>query len=431
MRFIKGLFLELKKYRDYFIVRKYAKLRKKTNKYRVMANNSTQNALYVRKILMYYKLRLSRLLLLVLYIYPVKKNKIVFMSYNGDQYACNPKKLTEYLLQEHNDDLEIVWILKRPERFNKLKSTGIRLVKHGTRDYYKELLTAKVFVHNMRIQEGIPFRKNQITISTGHGGGAYKKLLLDMPGITDAERKMVAMSTQNTTTYVSSCKDYSKYVVRGAYNHKGMILECGMPRNDDLINNIIEPRQTVRDYYDLPSDVKILMYAPTYRRGTRMAADYDFDALKIKNAAEKRFGGEWVVMYRLHHFIRYNLHPSKSQLGIIDATNYKDMQELIIASDILVTDYSSSVWDYSLTGKPCFLYAVDLEGYLETQGFYTSIFDWPFPLAESNESLEQNILNFDEKIYLKDIKKHHTDLGIVESGKATETIGEYIYRECI
>lgn len=144
-----------------------------------------------------------------------------------------------------------------------------------------------------------------------------------------------------------------------------------MPRNDELVNNHDNKTAAyIRKYYNIPADNKIILYAPTYRKGKRNeATDYNLDVRGIVEAAKERFGGEWTILYRMHYFIKKRLPADTKGQHIIDVTDYGDMQDLLLAADILITDYSSSVWDYSLLKRPCFLYTTDLDEYLETQGF--------------------------------------------------------------
>ena len=386
---------------------------------------------YINKIKRVVCLKAGRILLKCFYIYPVVRNKIVFMSYQGEKYACNPRCVSEYLQKNNPGKYEVVWVFRNPEHFCCLENLGIRIVKYGTFQYYKEILTAKVFLYNMRIPEMLPFRKSQTTISTGHGGGAYKHLLLDVPGIGKMDRILIKMSEENTTVYVSTNKRYTECVVRNAYGHRGEVLECGMPRNDVLVQKKYLGTHKVHDYYNIPENVKIVLYAPTYRKkDTRIAEDYGLDTERLLKAVKQRFGGEWAVLYRLHYFVKAAFSDSAAERGIIDATDYSDMQDLMMEADILITDYSSSMWDFTLTGKPGFLYAADLDKYTEKTGFYTEIKDWPFYLAASNDELERKILDFDDQDYQSRIRKHYRELEICETGRATEIVSEYIDRKC-
>lgn len=99
---------------------------------------------------------------------------------------------------------------------------------------------------------------------------------------------------------------------------------------------------------------------------------------------------------------------------------YPDMQELLCATDILITDYSSCMWDFSLMYKPCFIYANDLEEYKIERNFHTPIKEWPFPLSINNDELIKNINDFDNNKYIKKVKEHHEKLGSYENGQASK-----------
>ncbi len=102
------------------------------------------------------------------------------------------------------------------------------------------------------------------------------------------------------------------------------------------------------------------------------------------------------------------------------------MQELIYVADVLISDYSSCIWDASLAGIPCFLYVRDLKKYLSDRNFYTPISEWPFPMAQSEDELCRIITNFNERKYAEDVASHHKALGSFESGEASKKIFEYI-----
>lgn len=412
----------------YYHYRQYQKLLK----YRKYAHYGADFR-SIARIKEYIKDRLYLIVLRFFYIFPIRKNRVMFMSFEAGKYACNPRRISEYLAREHSGETEIVWAIKNAKNYPYLKDFGVdKIIEYNTLKYYRYALTSRVFVYNMRIPAMIPFRKKQTTIGTGHGGGAYKKLLLDNPSIRTADQKIQELSASHTDILVSSCEYYTKYVVRGAFAHRGECLECGMPRNDELINNTDSTMaQYIRKYYDIPAGNKIILYAPTYRKGKRNeATDYNLDVKGIVDAAKERFGGEWTILYRMHYFIKKRLPADTKGQHIIDVTDYIDMQDLLLASDILITDYSSSVWDYSLLKRPCFLYTTDLDEYLETQGFYVDVRDWPFPLAKNNQALIDNIVHFDEEDYEKAVHKHHTELGSFDKGNATKIIAERILQEC-
>ncbi|MBQ3080237.1 MAG: CDP-glycerol glycerophosphotransferase family protein [Clostridia bacterium] len=367
--------------------------------------------------------RLSRILLRAMYIYPIRQNRVLFVSFRGKQYSCNPRAVSEALKGLAGDALEIVWAFHEPEKFSFLRDQGISVIGDRSFDFIKTALTAKVVCTNTYYKPFLPRRKGQFFIQTWHGGGAYKRVgkLEKMPPL---RRKFIALQQDQVNLYLSSSKAFTRLTVREAFGYTGEVYEHGMPRNDCLMkpapDSIIKK---VHDQLSLPPDTSIALYAPTFRPDDRAYA-YGLDFDGVKHALEKRFGGKWEVAFRGHHVVTGTSGAS------IDATDYMDMQELLLASGALITDYSSSIWDMSLAKKPVFLYATDLQEYTFERDFFTDIHTWPFPLSENNDELTENILNFDEDKYLKDIARHHEELEISESGRASEYTAKRILREC-
>lgn len=350
------------------------------------------------------------------------KKRIVFFSYFGKQYSCNPKYISEYI-QSHHKDYEIVWAFKNPEDFSYLHEKNIVTMKYLSFRFFHTCLTSKYIITNSEIPSWFPIMKRQVYINTWHGGGAYKRVGAAYCKETAGKQARAAIAREVPCTYVSSSDTFTELTIKQSFQHNGTILSCGMPRNDMLVNqDHPELYAKIRSYYHLPEDAKILLYAPTYRE-SKSAADYLFDCKRVKEGLEKRFGGDWFFLFRMHYFVMNQLEKSSDY---IDASQYPDMQELLYASDILVTDYSSSMWDFSFTGKPCFLYATDLGYYDMQRGFYSDIHTWPFPLAETSDDLITTILSFDQAKYQQDVAHHHTSLGSCETGHACQIITDYI-----
>lgn len=349
--------------------------------------------------------------------------RIVFFSYFGTQYSCNPKYISEYI-QNHYPDFQIVWGFKQPKNFASLKKRNIDTAKYMFPRFLHLCLTSKFIITNSEIPAWFPIMKRQVYINTWHGGGAYKRVGAAYQKETAGKQIRAEIAREMPCTYVSSSKAFTELTIHKSFHHYGAILSCGMPRNDILVNqNKPELNHKIRKYYHLPEDSRILLYAPTYRE-SKSADEYLLDCQAIGRALTERFGGKWYFLFRMHYFIMNQL---KDKAEYIDASKYSDMQELLYASDILITDYSSSMWDFGLTKKPCFLYATDLNIYDMERGFYSDIHTWPFPLAETTEELVSVINSFDSNSYQKKLQKHFSDLGSYEKGQATETICKYIF----
>jgi CDP-glycerol glycerophosphotransferase len=218
------------------------------------------------------------------------------------------------------------------------------------------------------------------------------------------------------TLFLSSSKAFTRFVIRGAYRYRGEVLECGLPRNDSLLCPDPAAAAAVRQSLGLSPEKKLLLYAPTFRNSHTLDL-YDVDLPRLKHALEARFGGEWVILLRMHYYLSDRIGATGLPY-VQDVTSYPDMKDLLLCADVLLTDYSSSMWDFSLLGRPCFLYARDIAAYQGERDFYTPIESWPFPLAADNDELADRIASFDENAYRAAVARHHEELGSTESGTA-------------
>ena len=165
------------------------------------------------------------------------------------------------------------------------------------------------------------------------------------------------------------------------------------------------------------------MYAPTFRSLTEIE-DYGFDAKKLIGTLMERFGGKWKLLLRFHpNVAKYPIPDIFSKyLGkeVIDVTRYPDMQDLLCASDALITDFSSVSTEFAIQNKPCFLYAPDLDSY--DRGLYIKPEQMPFPLAKTEIELLGVVAGFDEAGYKKLVDKYSLFLGNVEKGCACREV---------
>ena len=368
-----------------------------------------------------------RLCLEPLKLLPVKKNRVLFSSYMEKQYSCSPRYISRELKRLAGDKVEIGWAFRHPEDFRFLEKEGIRVMGTKTWEFIKFALTSRVVVTNTYYKPSLPRRKRQFFIQTWHGSGAYKKVgrHVDMPLI---ERINTRMREGRTDLFLSGCTFFTQHVIRDAFDYRGEVYEYGMPRNDIMLcppDN--EALEEIRARAGVPKGVRLCLFAPTYRKDTKVHAS-GLDYERVLSALEKRFGGQWVMGYRSHHVSMFK-DQSIASKGALDLSLYSDMQELLLISDALITDYSSSIWDAALANKRVFLFAPDLKEYSLERDFYTDIHSWPFPLSESNDELVSNIERFDEGAYAEKVKKHLEDLGNCESGRASYFAAQRIMKE--
>ena len=364
-------------------------------------------------------------LLTPLRLLPVRKNRVLFVSFRGKQYSCNPRAISENLLKKAGGKLEIAWAFHDREKFRYLEKDGIKTLSDSSFEFLKYALTSRVIVTNTYYKPHIPRRRGQFFLRTWHGGGAYKRVgkAQNLPFL---QRLFVNMQQEGADLYLSSSKAFTDMTLREAFGYKGEVLEAGMPRNDRLIKgDFKEAKARVFDHLKIPEEAHLALYAPTYR--DHMDADGQYpDFVRMEKALVQRFGGEWKIAYRGHHVYYKN----NVRAGCLNATDYPDMQDLLLAADALFTDYSSSIWDMSLRMKPVFLFCPDLEAYKSERDFFTDIRSWPFPLSQTDAGLEENIRNFDEDKMKEDYRRHHRTLGSFETGNASSLAADRILSEC-
>ena len=365
-------------------------------------------------------LKYKRLFTKLFWILPLSSNKIFFSSYEGKQYSCNPKCIFRYL-KSSGRNMRYVWEYNTTPIPEDLKSNVI-IVKHNSFLYFLHLLTSKYIITNSGISASVSIRESQICVNTWHGGGAYKKVgtLIDQ-NINGTSYKELSIIANQTTYFVSSSQKFTDIMIPSTLVSKEKFLNIGMPRNDIFLQLGQEYIFKIRKCMGLPSNVKIVLFAPTYR-GESGNTEYNIlmpDISMLLCALSRRFGGDWIFLYRTHYYKK----EEKDISNIIDVSKYSDMQDLLCIADVLITDYSSSIWDYSLTFKPCFLFVPDLDEYITTRGgFYSDINTWPGIVSKDMQNLCKNIVEFDEQKYKYKILQHHNDLGSFEYGTATKTL---------
>ena len=286
-------------------------------------------------------------------------------------------------------------------------------------------MTSKVLITNVNFSSYIPFRKKQILINTWHGGGAYKY------AIYNKTKKEIRNSYKKFDCFLSTAKIASDLLIRDTFQFDGTILESGFPRNDIMFYKKTETIvNKVKNYFSISDDlfdnsIKVI-YAPTYRDYDESNYSYeklDFHCLKL--TLEKKFSKKCFLFVRTHHYSRLNFDFD----GVYDASTYPDMQELLYSLDILITDYSSCMWDFSITKKPCFLYAYDYEKYKKERAFYTDIEEWGFPVSYNNDELSKNILEFVQSDYETNLVIMEKKWGSYEGGNASDIVYNYIIKE--
>ena len=364
------------------------------------------------------------------------QNKIIASTFQGRKYGDNPQFILEELFKIA-PDLDYVWLKNKECVYT--TPTFLRTVNclHNPIRQIYEYATAKVWIDTHRLDSRKRKRKGQLFIETWHGGLGIKKLDGDVEKFRQDKRVMAEVyNTSKLADLFISNSDHLTNIYRSAFGYKGKIWKCGYPKNDSLIFDGAVARKNVRSCYNLSSETKIIIYAPTFRdelwNGKIDISLYDMDFRKVYYSINKYWDGKWQLFIRWHPNMM-NLMTDIQKLYndcIIDVTDYPDMQELILASDAFISDYSSCIFDAAIRNIPCFTFATDFEEYKVDRGVYYEMEELPFPYAKNNDELIYNIINFNYENYLENWEKFKIRTGLYESGHAAKDIA-YVINEFV
>lgn len=362
----------------------------------------------------------------LLRVFPIKKNKIVFSNFFGNGYGCNPKYIAEELLSQ-DSNAEIVWLVND---LNYEMPTKIKKVKYGTISAYYHLVTAKVWVDNCRKPYYFRKRKAQFYVQTWHGGNGPKNVEKYAMDRLPAFWVKNSINDSKMINVIMSNSEFNTKIIKEAFWYDGEIMKVGSPRRDIFFGSKVEEiRQKVMIKLGLDLNSKVLLYAPTLRKG-RAADISEINLGKLQSVLENTYLCSWIIMIRLHPMERKKFDFTKYENKmIIDAGSYPDIQELYTVADMLVTDYSSVMMEYSITRRPVFLYAEDVESYKKDRGFCFDEKILPFELAQSGDELINNIISFDRKDYEKRLGNFISWIKPYDSGIASRECVKRIYNE--
>jgi CDP-glycerol glycerophosphotransferase len=357
-------------------------------------------------------------------IFPVKKNKIFVQSFSGKGYGDNPKYIVEEIVRR-NIDCAIVWAVKpgRKETFPpKIKMVPYRSI----RAVYEEA-TAKIWIDNCRKQPYVRKRKNQYYIQTWHGGPSFvlKKIEKDAAMSLTPYYAAQAKHDSLLIDLFLSCERNRKDVYAATFWYNGEILECGSPGDDLFFGENATIKEKVISYFSITKDTGIILYAPTFRN----AFDPDvfgLDFQAVLDLLRRTTGREWVFLVRLHPNISEKAGFISYDEKIINATHYFDVQEIVFASDILISDYSGIIIEFAMMQKPAFLFAKDYGAYIHERSFYMDILSMPFPAAMSNAQLLEKIENFNETRYKQEVAAFLEKIGTIDDGNASKRVVDRI-----
>ena len=303
--------------------------------------------------------------ILKLFIEPDDK-LILFNSFAGRSFNDSPKAIYDYMLSDSRfKEYKLIWAFHNPEKYD-----GVASIRTDSMSYFRNVLAARVWVTNSSFERGLNFTgKNTLYFNTWHGT-PMKKMGTD---IVSENTSFGTKGDSHIDVLMSQGKYETDIFSRCFGIEKEKILEVGLPRNDILANYTDEQRNEIRRKFDIKDNQTVILYCPTFREYDKdknysviMAPPINFDKWRSK------LGDDYIIFLRAHYEVS-NIMDIRDSQFVHDMTNYANINDLYIASDILISDYSSVFFDYSITGKPMLHFTYDYEEYSSQRGLYFDV----------------------------------------------------------
>jgi len=344
-------------------------------------------------------------------VFGVAPKRVFFSSFKGKAYSDSPRCISE-ALHAQRPDIEIVWQLADASAAPEY----VRAVKPRSPAALRELATARCFVDNFNRQQYLLKFPGQLYVQTWHGDRGFKKMMYDMDdGVEYPDGGQMDLAVSGSR--------FGTELYRSAFRYFGEVMQLGMPRNDALVNPDPAKIAALRKKLNVPEGARVLLYAPTFRDSTAGGAQQaGFDLALALRTLEESTGARWVCFTRAHD---QNSGVATGASGMIDMTAYPEMSELLLVSDLLITDYSSSAGDYVLLDRPVILFQPDLADFSASdRNMYFDIRACGHLRAESESELMEMLASFDR------LPKRGAEVlafyGATESGRSAWEVARWI-----
>ena len=333
-------------------------------------------------------------LLFIGFFIPVNQKSIIFVSLSGRNFDDSPKALYEEICKrDFFKDWKLIWAFKEP---GKIEIPRGEKIKFGTWKYWTTLLGTKVWIENGGMDLGINLnRKKNIIVRTWHGTVLkYAEGQEKSMAVLSTYRKLLKID--NRSIRCIQTENELDVCVRTFKATPESFLKCGLPRNDCLIRYSQSDKNNIKRALGIPAEKKVILYMPTFRN-YKIGSQHEYyikppmDLNKWKNC----LGDEYVLLMRTHYMVAASLNLQEDGF-VYDVCKYQPLPNLYAIADILISDYSSAMFDFSITEKPIRCFGYDYEEYIEKSGLvYDMPAILPCPIMKTEDEVIDSIINID------------------------------------
>ena len=323
----------------------------------------------------------------------VNKETIIFASFGGRKFDDSPKALYDKICSlDEFKDWKLIWAFVEPDRYNIPRGEKVQI---DTINFFKALLSTRVWIGNSEIDRGIRlFSKKFIRIETWHGTPLKK--ICGEENQTSVEKVPTNRKIDNTTIRCAQ-SNYDQTIFSRIFSaDRDTILLSDLPRNDELLSYTQEKLDYIKESLDIDKTKSVILYTPTYREylmngkgENSIAPPIDFEKWG------KELGDKYVLLIRAHYVVTEAMNLPQNPF-VKDVSKYDCLNDLYAIADMMISDYSSTFFDYSILDRPMFCYAYDLEEYSEIRGLYLDLEkELPCAVDREEDKLLAHIKNVD------------------------------------
>lgn len=354
------------------------------------------------------------------------KHLILFVVYGGQRYDDSPRFVYEYMKEhEKYKKFKFMWAFIDPSSVPEVPDT--EKIKIDTWSYYKAALQAKYWITNSSVSRGLHFKKKEtINIMFQHGMAGIKKIGNDL----DSTNKSFKNGYDEKFDLIMIEGKKEEEILKKAWNISGDELrQTGLPRNDELVHKSPDEILALKKKLNIPTDKKVILYAPTFREyskdsklATFLKPPFDFDLWN------QELGKEYVLLLTAHYEVAKLMEVPEQHPFVRNAFKYPHINDLMLVSDLLISDYSSIIWDYSILGKPILSYAYDYSQYKKTRGVYEGYENIFFHgIMKTEEEVIRYLKSMDYSLECKYTKEKIREEYIAEYGSSTDKCVKMIF----
>lgn len=352
------------------------------------------------------------------------QDKVVLSNFGGRGMGDDPKYIALQLLKT-SPRTKIYWMCDSPESYD--FPNGITPVHPRSQRFHYHMATSKVWVFNIKNIAKPRKRKGQFYIQTWHGFIGMKKVEKDVESTLSEVYVRASKEDSQVIDLMYANNDWQVQRFKESFYYDGEVKKCDAPRESLLLNPPTGLRQRIANKYAIKEGDKIVLYAPTFRRDCALDA-YRWNYRKVLDALAQRFGTHFVMLLRLHPNVASQASSIQYGENVIPVSDYPDMQELLAVSDVVISDYSSCMFEFGLIlRRPVFIIALDLREYVSSdRSVEFKMEELPFPSSTSESGLVENIHQFDERQYQDRVEQFCQQVGLEEHGHGAEVIASII-----